>query len=203
MKKKSSMTRLKKTELILRESEERFRTDITEQKNTEDTLRRSEQIFNQFLEYSPIYVFFKDSEIRSLKLSRNYEQMLGKPMSELLGKTMDELFPSDFAKKMIADDIRILNEGKAITFDEELNGRYFTTIKFPISIDGKPTFLAGYTIDFTDQKISEKAIKEKAAELEKLNNLMLGRELKMIELKKEINGLLEEAGKKAKYRIHE
>jgi PAS domain S-box-containing protein len=155
------------------------------------------------MEYSPIYVFFKDSEIRALKLSRNYEQMLGRPMDELLGKTMDELFPSDLAKKMIADDIKILHEGKAVVIDEELNGRYFTTIKFPISIDGKPTYLAGYTIDVTDQKISEKAIKEKAAELERLNNLMLGRELKMIELKKEINILLEEAGKKGKYKIHE
>ena len=159
MKKKSSMTRLKKTELILRESEERFRTDITEQKNTEDTLRRSEQIFNQFLEYSPIYVFFKDVNIRSLRLSRNFEQMLGRPLHELLGKNMDELFPSEFARKMVADDIRILKEGKLTELEEELNGRYYSTTKFPIYIDGKPMYLAGYTIDITSRKLAGDMIK--------------------------------------------
>lgn len=197
------MTLLRKTESISGENDERLGSDITEKEKSEEALLISEQIFNQFLEFSPIYVFFKDAEIRSLRLSRNYELLLGKSMDELLGKTMDELFPSDFAKKMIADDIRILNEGKSVVIDEEFNGRYYTTIKFPILIDGKPTYLAGYTIDVTDQKISEKAIQEKAAELERLNNLMLGRELKMIELKKEINLLLEEAGKKGKYKIHE
>jgi hypothetical protein len=47
------------------------------------------------------------------------------------------------------------------------------------------------------------ALKKKAEELERFNNLMLGREMKMIELKKEINEMLREAGKEEKYRIHE
>jgi PAS domain S-box-containing protein len=109
---------------------------------------------------SPIYVFFKDSEIRSLKLSKNFEQMLGRPLEELLGKTMYDLFPSDFAAKMIDDDKRILNEGKSEVLDEELNGKYYTTIKFPILLDGKPKYLAGYTIDMTESKKTETALKE-------------------------------------------
>jgi PAS domain-containing protein len=71
---------------------------ITEAKRSEQALRESERIFDLFMEHSPIYVFFKDEDIRSIRLSRNYEQMLGRPISELLGKTMDDLFPSDLAK---------------------------------------------------------------------------------------------------------
>ena len=55
--------------------------------------------------------------------------------------------------------------------------------------------------DITDQKAAEEEIKKKADELEKFNKLAVGRELKMIELKKEINALLEKSGKKPGYKI--
>jgi len=126
--------------------------DVTDRYQAESALRESEEIFSRFMEFSPIYVFFKDENIRSLRLSRNYEKMLGKPVAELLGKTMDEIFPSEFAKNMVADDLKIIKEGKEITIEEELGGRIYSTIKFPIFIDGKPRFLAGYTMDITERK---------------------------------------------------
>jgi PAS domain S-box-containing protein len=134
--------------------------DITKSKQTELKLFESEEIFRNFMEHSPIYVFFKDENIRPIKLSKNYESMLGQPISELLGKNMNELFPSDLAKSMVADDMKILHEGKVISLEEEFNGHFYTTIKFPIHINGKPRYLAGYTIDVTDRKLSEKKLFE-------------------------------------------
>ena len=130
--------------------------DISEHKRVEEALYETEQIFNQFMENSPVYVFFKDSDIRSIRLSRNYEQMLGRPLDELIGKTMDELFPSDLAKSMIADDQRILREGKLVTAEEEFNGRFYTTIKFPIRQKNGSNYLAGYTIDNTEKILAER-----------------------------------------------
>ncbi len=144
----------------------------SESKQSEAALRETEEIFKCFLENSPIYVFFKDRDMRSIKLSRNYEQMLGKPLNELLGKTMDEIFPSDLAKKMIADDLKILNEGKLVVVDEEFSGTYYTTTKLPIFIDGKPRYLAGYTIDITDHKTAEDALRESEAQLRDRNSFI-------------------------------
>ena len=135
-------------------------TDISERKKIEDALRESEIIFSSFLEHSPVYVFFKDKNIRALRLSKNYEQMLGMPLGELLGKNMDELFPSELAKSMVADDMRILNEGKRILVTEEFNGRIYETTKFPIRKDGKPEMLAGFTLDVTERKQAEQALQE-------------------------------------------
>jgi PAS domain S-box-containing protein len=143
--------------------------DITERVRAQQALKESEEIFRNFLEHSPVYVFFKDKDIRAIKLSKNYEQMLGKPISELLGKTMDDLFPSDLAKKMIEDDKHILNEGRYVVVDEELDGRFYTTIKYPIQIDEHTRYLAGFTIDITDKKKAEDALMEQHAEIEKQN----------------------------------
>ena len=132
--------------------------DITKRKQSEKALQESNEIFKQFMENSPNYVFFKNDKDQAIRLSSNYEKMLGKPMHELLGKTMDDLFPSDLAKSMIADDLRVLNEGKQVTVEEELNGRFYTTIKFPILIKGKPRYLAGYTMDITERKQMEREL---------------------------------------------
>ncbi|NJC95864.1 MAG: PAS domain S-box protein [Anaerolineae bacterium] len=134
--------------------------DITEEKWAEETLRQNEAIFSSFLEHSPVYVFFKDKNIRTLRLSRNYEQMLGMPLHETIGKSMDELFPSPLAKSMVADDMRILKEGKRVDITEELNGRVYETTKFPIFIDGQPEMLAGFTVDITERKRIENALEE-------------------------------------------
>ncbi|MCX5862918.1 MAG: PAS domain S-box protein [Deltaproteobacteria bacterium] len=133
--------------------------DITDRKVAEEALLESEEIFKYFMEYSPIYVFFKDENLRSLRLSKNFETMVGKPVTELLGKSDDELFSSEFAKSTVADDMRVMKEGKGITIEEELNGRFYSTTKFPILIDGNPRYLAGYIIDITDRKQSEDALR--------------------------------------------
>src|SRR5690606_8954028 len=144
--------------------------DITEQKNAEIHLRERDEIFKHFMENSPIYVFFKDKEIRALNLSKNYEQMLGLPLEQILGKTMYDLFPSEFAKKMVDDDKEILLSGVQKVVDEELNGRFYTTIKFPIVIDNKAEFLAGYTIDITERKKAEDTLRSSEERLKILFN---------------------------------
>ncbi len=144
--------------------------DITEQKRTELALKEWEAIFNHFMENSPVYIFFKDKNIRTIRLSRNYEQMIGMPLNDMIGKTMDELFPSDLAKKMVDDDKKILNERKLVFVDEELNGRFYTTIKFPIIIDDEPQYLAGYTIDITERKKAEDTLRSSEERLKILFN---------------------------------
>jgi PAS domain S-box-containing protein len=131
----------------------------------EHELIRTQMMFNAFLEYSPVYFFFKDSEARAIKLSNNYEEMLGRPVNELIGKTMDDLFPSELAKSMIEDDIKIINNNVPVKVVEELNGRVFETMKFPIIVEGQRPFLAGFTVDITDRK--------KAAELISSERMLL------------------------------
>jgi len=86
---------------------------------------------------------------------------------------MNDLFPSVHAKKMVPDDRRILKEGKVITIKDELNGRFYSTIKFPILIKGKPRYLAGFTIDISERMHAEEEARKSKKLLEDLHKHLI------------------------------
>ena len=103
-------------------------------------MRESNELLSLFVKDSPIYAFIKQvtpTESRVLVASENYVDMVGIPGSKMVGMTMPELFPAEFAAKMTADDWAVVSGGKMLNLDEDLNGRNYTTIKFPISLGGK------------------------------------------------------------------
>ncbi|MEI6071015.1 MAG: PAS domain S-box protein [Verrucomicrobiae bacterium] len=71
-----------------------------------------------------------------------------------------------------------------------------------MAVNGRP-FLLGIGIDITERKQAEEELKRKFEELERFNQMTTGRELRMIELKQEINAMLKSAGQPEKYRISE
>ena len=147
--------------------------DITERKRKEETLRESNELLHLFIKQSPIYAYIKEvkpTEDRVLHASENFQHMLGKPGQNIVGRTMDELFPAEFAAKITADDWDVITKGEVLRLEEELNGRIYTSIKFPIVQAGR-TLLAGYTIDITERRQAEKernSLREQLIRSEKL-----------------------------------
>ena len=58
--------------------EAQVEADGTQRKRAEEDLSEMEKIFGLFMEYSPVYVFFKDETGRLIRLSRNYEGIVRK-----------------------------------------------------------------------------------------------------------------------------
>jgi len=150
------------TFLLRRQVRQRTRhleAEINERKRAEAALKENIDLFSQFILHSPIYTYIKEvAPGRSfvLQASENFSDLTGIPGSKMVGKSMDELFPLEFARKMTADDWAVVSSGQVLELEEELNGRCYTTIKFPFPMEGK-TYLAGYTIDISARKQAEQA----------------------------------------------
>ncbi len=128
--------------------------DVSDRHRAEAALRELNMLLRSFIRHSPIYAFIKRvtlQESRTVMASENFRDMIGIPGSQMEGKTMAELFSPEFAAKITADDWAVVSGGEVLQLDEELNGRSYTTIKFPIAMEEK-SYLAGYTIDITERK---------------------------------------------------
>ena len=98
------------------------------------------------------------------------------------------------------------NEGKS--FDTELriitaNGKqlWVRAIGEATLEKGQIIEVSGTFQDINIRREAESLLQQKMNELERFNKLMTGRELRMIELKQEVNGLLKKFGEKEKYRV--
>ncbi len=79
----------------------------------------------------------------------------------------------------------------------------YDLIETPLkNIDGTISKLTIFR-DITERKLAEEKLEKKVKELRRFNEMTVDRELKMVELKKEINSLLRGLGKEPRYKIPE
>ena len=70
-------------------------------------------------------------------------------------------------------------------------------------LPGQDEQIVAFVQDITERKRAEAERLQKMDELQRFHELTVDRELRMIELKKEVNALLRKAGRPEKYRIVE
>ncbi len=139
-------------------------------------------------------IFVKDNNSVFVLVNDALAKILGIKKEVIIGKTLGESLPKDQMDHFLEVDREVLKTGKENTSEEPLtgeNGKILTIItkktRF-IDNDGKK-YLVGLIHDVTDRKIAENKLAEKVDELERMNKLMIDREMKMVELKNELERL--------------
>jgi hypothetical protein len=84
-----------------------------------------------------------------------------------------------------------------------LDDRIIEINHFPIQYEKNIVNHLWIIRNITDRRLFEKKLKNQISELERFNKAMIDREIRMIELKKEVNELLNKMGLPAKYQILE
>jgi len=177
--------------------------DISERKKMEEKVNLEHQQFLSIFDSieEPIYITDpKTYEI--LYANKALKNTFGE---DLLGKKCYETFqgyhaPCDFCtNKYIFDK----NLGKTYTWDfqNKVNKRWYHCIDRAIQWPDGRWVRYEMAIDITERKKAEEELKKHTEELEKMNKFLVGRELDMIELKKEVNRLLAELGRSKKYEV--
>jgi len=175
---------------------------VVQQTIAEETLRISEIKNRVLLDNLPQKVFYKDKNMVYISCNKNYALDLNIKPEEIAGKTDHDFFPKDLAEKYRSDDKRIMETGKMEDIEEKYlaEGQEFFvhTVKTSVKNEkGESVGILGIFWDITERKKMEEERKDRVIELEQYKELTVDRELKMIELKKEINKITEELGKPA------
>ncbi|PSB23044.1 hypothetical protein C7B76_01240 [filamentous cyanobacterium CCP2] len=146
--------------------------DITDRKQAEMALKESQQLFQNFMNYSPTTAFVKDAEGRYIFVNRAFEQLLGQEAAALLGKTDADLFPAAATVQWREHDQTVLKTGQPLQRFEisphSGGERYWLSCKFPIENASGKRMLAGMALDMTDQKRLEDELRQSEARVRRL-----------------------------------
>ncbi|MEY2632256.1 MAG: hypothetical protein RIR00_910 [Pseudomonadota bacterium] len=182
--------------------------DITARKEHEAALQRSERRFRDIAQVSADWIWEIDPEGRYTYASGSVFELLGYTEAEILGKTPFDFMPPDEARRVkgLLDDLQArrlpFRDLDNLNLRKDGSLRYIQTNGTPIfAADGRFLGYRGLDRDVSDRKETELALRQQTeslaqrnAELERFNRAMVDRELNMIELKREINRLSQQAG---------
>lgn len=179
--------------------------DITRRKAIEAALMASEQRFHTLFDSATVAIMVHDRET-GLPIDVNPHAL------KIYGyETLDQIrnhslwLPSPFAKSdMVSWVNRAAREGaQHLEWQSEgIHGRRFwlDVLLGTVVIDGEERVLSVAT-DITTRKLTEEELRRNHDELSRFNLASIGRELDMIELKKQINALSGELGRPPPYSL--
>ncbi len=168
--------------------------DITKRVEIENEINQAKRFLDSVVDNLPSMVFAKDAvDLKFVLFNKAGEELLGLKKEAMLGKSDYDFFPKQQADFFVANDRKVLQEGKLLDIPEEpiktknKGDRILHTKKIPVLNEkGVPVLLLGISEDITELKKEQEIIRQHQDELERLNKLMIGRELKMADLKKQI-----------------
>ncbi|MCD6520625.1 MAG: PAS domain S-box protein [Anaerolineae bacterium] len=148
--------------------------DVSARKQAEEELRRSREFLRLILDTDPNCIFVKDSEGRFLLVNQAMAELWGIPVEEMEGMSEWELaerlhLPKEQVERFLAEDQQVLQAGKRLELpvssirDPQGRARWFYTIKEPLSFRGRERHVLGISVDITEQRAAEAALRESEA----------------------------------------
>jgi PAS domain S-box-containing protein len=155
---------------------------------------QTEEYLGNIINVAADPIFVKDRQHRYILLNDSMCEFMGRKREDLIGKSDYDFFPKEEADVFWSKDEEVFNLEKENTneefFTDASDIRHTIVTKKTIYTDKKGAkIIVGIIRDITQQKKIEIELQQRAIETERMNALMVGRELKMVELKKEIEEL--------------
>ena len=177
--------------------------DITQRKQMEDELRASEAKYSAVFHTSPLCLGLVDQEGRIVEINEAYCKLLGVSGEDACGKTLEEIGAISVSEYESYRAFLFSSGGRIDNLEVRMgrcDGSRRDTLYSvrPVQLNGEPYFMAA-VLDITEQKQAEAEVSAQIDELQRWSKMTAGRELRMIELKQEVNALLAQAGLPPRY----
>lgn len=178
--------------------------NVTGRKRVEDALRESEERFRTLVETAPEAIFIQTGG-KIVYVNGAAQRLFGAAdSSELVGRSIEErIHPGSLAQ--VRARIQVLNEKrKRLPLVDETFLRLDDS-PVDVAVSAVPFVFEGevgalvFASDITERKEAEAALREQLDELRRWHEATLGREMRILELKREVNELLAETGRPRRY----
>lgn len=179
------ITERKKTEAALQDAEERYRAVVNDL--TEVVCRFKADGTVTFV--NEVYCHFFGS--RDELLGRNWHPVA---MPEDIAMIEERLRTLSPANPVVDVENRVISGSGKVYWMQFINHAFFDE-------DGRLIETQSVGRDITERKRAQDELQQKCIELERFNKVTVDREMRMVELKQEINALLKASGLPEKYRI--
>lgn len=171
--------------------------DITNKKQLLSELEESKGRFEAFMQKNPNLVWMKDAASHHVYINEAYAKIFGVTVEEAKTKTDYDIFSKETADVLHADDLRVIASGLPEAFEERATTsdgtkRIWSVYRFPFKDALGNQMVGGMASDITERKKVEQALQERTVDLEKMNALMVGREVKMSDLKDKLSKAMAE-----------
>jgi len=178
----------------------RVSRDITKEVELEARIKEERDNLNLIFDsmVDGIYIVSKDYEIEFMN-----KVLIGE-FGDRVGTICYKVFHNREEPCPLCKNQEVMN-GETVHWEWDFgrSDRTYDLIETPLkNIDGTISKLTIFR-DITERKRAEEKLEKKIEELRRFNEMTVERELKMVELKKEINSLLRGLGKEPRYRILE
>jgi PAS domain S-box-containing protein len=178
--------------------------DISELKQAEEALRQSREDLNRAQEVGQIGSWRLDVRSDVLSWSDEAYRIFGVPKGtpQTYETFLQSVHPDD--RQRVDAEWKAALAGRPYDIEHRLlaGGQVkWVRERAFLELDGAGQLLGGFGIaqDITERKRAEQALKESYAELDRFNRAMIGREARMIELKKQVNELRLKSGQAPLY----
>ena len=168
--------------------------DISWRKKMEETLRESEELYRTLAEAAQEFIFILDAERKIRYLNHFAASYVRSSPEKIIGKKLDEFIPAGVLDRAKWDLQKIFDDGQTIATETRLNlfgvEMWLETRLVPLKDrEGRVKSVLGISRDMTKYKLIEDELMKKISELKEFNDQAVGRELKLIELEREIERL--------------
>jgi len=179
--------------------------EVAERKRAEQVIRESEEKFRAIFDNATDGILLADLETKKFfSANKTICNMLGYSLDEIKELGVMDIHPKKDLPYVI--DQFEKQSRKEITTAKDIPAKrrdgsvfYAEVNSSPVILGGKQ-YLIGIFRDITERKQAEKEQGKHIQELEILAKATTGRELKMMELEKDVNDLLRELGRETKYK---
>ena len=183
--------------------------DITGRKLAEEILKEQYSTLHGIIESTNAYIFSVDREYRYTSFNSAHASVMRAIYNTEIQtghSLLDYMTVADDREKAKLNIDRALAGEhlveSAYSGEEKRSRLYFEVSHNPISAeDGTIIGVVVLSRDITERKQAEEELKQRMEELERFNHATVGRELRMVELKKEVNELSLRLGRPAPYQV--